>query len=306
MLLIDGARYELWTPPTEDEFEQIIKEHAQEIFGENSTYIDIKQKVKSKSGIAAIPDGYVITFGDSPQWHIIEVELSSHPLYEHIVPQLSKFINSIKNPSTINDVIRALYDVLTEDEVAEAKTKKQIGSGEIYKFLSELIFKPPTITVIINEKTPELEETLSAINHPQKKVVEFQTFRRVSAESVHAHLFEPLYEVFTKELVNAENKTVVRTATKLYEHRITINNLLEKGLVSSFQKIFVEYKNNKYEAEIQPNGKLKLLHNGKEYDSPSLAATAITSTSVNGWVFWQVIDKKGSVSVIDDLRKQIR
>ncbi len=39
MLLIDGVRYEEWTPSSEDQFEQVVKEHAQEIFGESSIYI---------------------------------------------------------------------------------------------------------------------------------------------------------------------------------------------------------------------------------------------------------------------------
>ena len=33
MLLIDGVRYEAWIPPNEDEFEQVVKEHAKDIFG---------------------------------------------------------------------------------------------------------------------------------------------------------------------------------------------------------------------------------------------------------------------------------
>ena len=78
MLLIDGVKYELWTPPTEDEFEREVKKHTQEIFGEHSIYFDRKQKLKSQSGIGSIPDGYVIILGDSPYWHIVEVELSSH------------------------------------------------------------------------------------------------------------------------------------------------------------------------------------------------------------------------------------
>ncbi len=45
MLLIDGVKYELWTPPSEDEFEQVVKEHAQDIFGKESIYLDRKQKL---------------------------------------------------------------------------------------------------------------------------------------------------------------------------------------------------------------------------------------------------------------------
>ncbi len=66
MLLIDGVRYEVWTPASEDEFEQIFKEHAEDIFGEKSIYLDIKHKLRSQAGIGSIPDGYVIIVGDQP------------------------------------------------------------------------------------------------------------------------------------------------------------------------------------------------------------------------------------------------
>lgn len=108
MLLIDGVKYVEWTPTSEGEFERMVEEHAKDIFGEQSIYLE-KHRLRTKSGIGSIPDGYVIVFGDQPQWHIIEVELSTHPLYEHIVPQISKFINGIKNPSTQRDIVDTLY-----------------------------------------------------------------------------------------------------------------------------------------------------------------------------------------------------
>ena len=114
MLIIDGVKYELWTPQNEDEFEQVVREHAQDIFGEQSIYLDRKQKLKSLSGIGSIPDGYVIVFGDSPEWHIVEVELSSHPLHDHIVSQVSKFINGINNPITQKGIIGAIYAEITK------------------------------------------------------------------------------------------------------------------------------------------------------------------------------------------------
>jgi len=39
MLLIDGVKYELWTPLSEDEFERVVKEHTQDIFSEQSIYL---------------------------------------------------------------------------------------------------------------------------------------------------------------------------------------------------------------------------------------------------------------------------
>jgi len=194
MLLIDGVTYEVWTPSNEDEFEQIVKEHAKDIFGEESIYLDIKHKLKSKSGIGSIPDGYVIIFGDQPHWHIVEVELSSHPLYEHIVPQVSKFISGIKNPSTQREIVDTLYREIDSDEFLKLRLRKAIGTTETYKFLSDLLSRLPVITIIIEKHTGQLDEAISALAHPQIKIVEFQTFTREGGGlSVHAHLFQPLY-----------------------------------------------------------------------------------------------------------------
>ncbi len=194
MLLIDGVKYEEWTPPSEDDFEQVVKEHTQEIFGEQSIYLDRKQKLRSLAGVGAIPDALVIMFGNTPQWHIVEVELSSHDPYAHIVPQVDKFINAIDNYGTRNKIIGALYDAIDNDELLKVKTRQAIGQGkDIHKVFSDLIATPPTITIIIEKDTDQLEEALR--KYAQKKVIEFQTFRRVEAEAVHAHLFEPLIKL---------------------------------------------------------------------------------------------------------------
>jgi hypothetical protein len=67
MLLIDGARYELWTPEKEvEEFHPIVKEHIQDIFGQNYIFVE-PNKLISVAGQGSIPDGFVITFGEKPE-----------------------------------------------------------------------------------------------------------------------------------------------------------------------------------------------------------------------------------------------
>lgn len=200
MLLIDGVRYELWNPKTEDEFELIVKDHTQEIFGEQSFYFDRKQKLKSLSGIGSIPDGYALILGDSPHWHIVEIELSSHPLDQHIVSQVSRFISGIRNPSTQREIAGAIYDEITVDAFLELRLRQGTQCKDIYKFLADIISKPPVLTIIIEKNTEGLKEAIDTLNHPQIKVVEFRTFCREGIGlPVHAHLFEPLETEFKPE-----------------------------------------------------------------------------------------------------------
>jgi predicted small metal-binding protein len=244
ILIIDGVKYEAWTPPNEDEFERMVKEHARDIFGKQSIYLDLKQKLKSKSGIGSIPDGYVIIFGDEPCWHIVEAELSSHPLYEHIVQQISKFINSIKNFATQREITNAIYQEIKIKMREDESLKFQVSLArraeelimETYKFLSELISKPPVLTVIIEKHSQELSEALSALAHPQIKVVEFQTFTRAGVGlTVHAHLVEPLYGSPTESVTiiqteSSRRRKVVYQNSKLSGVTKTANELLHEHL----------------------------------------------------------------------------
>ena len=199
-LLIDGVRYKLWTPKDEAALEDIVKEHVKDIFGEDSIPFGIKPKIKSKAGIGSIPDGYVITFEGTPRWCVVEVELSSHALYDHIVPQMTKFSTGINDLSTQRAIVDTFYGEINSDIIKQTLVKNKIGSREIHEFLSGLISSPPILVIVIEEKTKELEEVCSSL--PLKtQIREFKTFAREGIGlAVHAHLFEPLWKPVLVEL----------------------------------------------------------------------------------------------------------
>lgn len=196
MLLLDGVRYELWTPSganAEDDFEQVVGKHAEEIFGEGAKYFDLKHKLASRSGTGSIPDGYVITLGNKPEVQIIEFELASHT-QQHIVNQVVNIISGIENPGTQQRICNAIEDEINRDEIFVTKIAKATKPFAIHRFLSDSFSNAlPTINIIIDKNWPALEEAISKIT-PPPRIIEFQTFRRVGAEAVHAHLFEPLYK----------------------------------------------------------------------------------------------------------------
>jgi hypothetical protein len=195
MLLIDGVRYQEWTDLRETEdLEPMIQKHAKYIFGEKALYIDRKQKLRSLAGTGSIPDAYVISpSGDSPHWHIVEIELSYKDPGRHLVTQLNDFINGMKNSR--NEIVSAINQWIKSDDIRTLEFKHTSKCEDIHEFLSELIKKDPILTIIIERKTEKLKEAIEIFEGRYKtEIVEFRTFRREGAETVHAHLFEPVFQ----------------------------------------------------------------------------------------------------------------
>jgi hypothetical protein len=193
ILLVDGAKYVLWTPENEEkDFHPIIKEHAKEIFGKNSIYLPIEEFLVSETGRGVMPDGFAIIFSERPEMYVVEVELSSHDIDKHIVEQINRFSRALKNPENRKRLADDLETKIRSDPMDEAFVKQQIGPREIYKFLSDLVSTPLKIVIIIENREAKLVETLEEWK-ASSIVREFKTFRREGAPTVHAHLFEPIY-----------------------------------------------------------------------------------------------------------------
>jgi hypothetical protein len=231
MLLIDGVKYRLWTPKDEEkEFHPMIKEHSKEIFGKDSLYFDIKHKLKSRSGIGSIPDAYVITLSKPYHWYIVENELASHRVYEHIVPQVSRFVSGIENLESQREIRDVLYNEITQDRVLKAFVEKMIYPEEIHRFLSSLVSKPPKIAIIIDEVTDEVKEASKALKRlGETEIVEFKTYARENAENVRAHLFKPIY--ISEEIsMKAEAAVVAKRAwePRKLQEKVPVEELLNK------------------------------------------------------------------------------
>lgn len=283
MLFVDGIEYKIWTPSNEEELEIFVEDHSKKIFGDDSLYFPVKTKLKSVGGIGSIPDGYAINLSKPHKWFIVEVELSTHPVFNHIVPQLNKFVQGLRDPSSRKKISEALYNEIKKDAVTEAYVKEKIGSGEIYRFVSSTIDNNPTLVVIIDEKTKELEEACNSIPIVKKEILEFKIFERVDAGIKNAFHFEPLFE-------HPKNKDKKEDITKVDETRVPLEGF----------DIFFIYKRKRHEA-LFINSR-KLIYENEEYSSPSALSVAITGTARNGWRDWKFVDKQGNVQLIDILR----
>ena len=308
MLLIDGVKYELWTPQDEvKEFQPIVKEHSKEIFGESSEYFDIRQKLETRLGKISIPEGFVVDFGKSPCWHIIEVELSKHDEYYHIGDQVNRFMNGIKNSESKKNIVDATCEDLKKDDVRKSRVKKSIEPYELYEFLTMVIFKPPTVTIIVEDNKNKIEEALENFTRADVsdiKVVEFQTFVRKGCDlSVHAHLFEPLHVMI--DSTQSPRGQVSAPPLQAQGKRVTVLDLINAGIISLGQRLSKNYKGKLYVAEIIAEGQIKLLHDKTTWKSLSSASGYITGMSSDGWVWWKT-QINGTEYVMDDLRRRMQ
>jgi len=212
VILIDGVKYTYLTPENEAELEVQIEDNHKHIFGESSIYFP-KKKIRSKAGIGTIPDAYLIMPGKKPRWCILEVELASHSVYNHVFPQLTKFRRAIEDSASRRKIRDFFYDTITADEVLEAQFRKQIGTGEIHKTLSDMLDEKPLIVVAIDQRTEELEEALLDFGG-EVKVIEFKTYRRQDSSEINAYMFEPVMHIARggKRKMGEESK--VRIARK--------------------------------------------------------------------------------------------
>jgi predicted transport protein len=106
---------------------------------------------------------------------------------------LTKFNRGIENSTSRKKLVEILYAAINENEVLKAKLKQKIKTGEVYKFISDLISENPLIVVAIDQQTNELEEALRDIRG-DVRVLEFQIFQREGiTDQINAYVFEPVF-----------------------------------------------------------------------------------------------------------------
>ncbi|MCD6521428.1 hypothetical protein J7K56_01470 [Candidatus Calescamantes bacterium] len=193
LLLKDGIKYLPYNYSSEDELINFILEHPEEIFGEDTIFFPGK-KIKAKSGIGAIPDGFLLSLKDK-KWYIFEAELSTHPLDKHIIPQIINFTAALSSESTRNKLSEFFFQEIQKNPDLRIKFEKLGITQEKFKFIADFLKQPPKILIVIDQITPHLEEIIKKLPFPCE-VREFKTFHRENTgPEVHIHLVDTLYEI---------------------------------------------------------------------------------------------------------------
>jgi hypothetical protein len=197
ILLKDGVKYFLHEYVSEEELEQMVVEHYKDIFGISSLYFD-PQSMKTQMGLEARNDGIILAL-DQNRWYILEVELAKHPLHEHIIPQITKFSIAYEEAGTRKKIINTIYTAIRQDAFKTAIIQTQ-KIEDLHKMLTDLIDIQPTIAIVIDQKTLELDSICRKLPFTTQ-TIEFKTYARENIGiGVHIHEFQPLLEEKEKKI----------------------------------------------------------------------------------------------------------
>ncbi|MEM3731526.1 MAG: hypothetical protein QXG27_02925 [Candidatus Bathyarchaeia archaeon] len=111
----------------------------------------------------------------------------------HIIPQITKFNIAYQQSETKRKLAETIFTQIRQDPYIRATMEKQ-KIEDVHKYVTQIIETPPTIAIITDQLTPELEAICK--NLPFKtKITEFKTYVRENATiHVHIHQFTPIHE----------------------------------------------------------------------------------------------------------------
>jgi hypothetical protein len=247
----------------------------------------------------------------------VEIELSYKDPGRHLVTQINDFINGMKNSRNV--IVSAINQWIKSDNIRALEFKRRSQCEDIHEFLSDLIKKDPILTIIIEKNTEKLKEAIQIFEERYKtEIVEFRTFRREGAESVHAHLFVPLYTV--SPLLPPPPIHTPAKSLEIKPHRgeivkarkVTFEELVSAGLLQDGQVLYF-YNTQPFTDEraqvIVSSDKLKYERDGHTYSKSELASILLEKHGfkrgdypVQGPKFW----KTEAGRLLDDLNEDIR
>jgi predicted transport protein len=195
-IFLNGKKFRETDIKVEEEFEESVKENSKTLFGQQTVYFDLKNKVESKTMGSSIPDGFMFDFADidNPEFYLVEVELKKHDFYNHIFPQVTKFFAFFKNPVSRNSLIERLFHHIKANHDLEEELKQYLGKKEIYKAIKDIIESSQNILLIMDDYKQELDEVLETYTDTWDKMVTVEILKIYSGDNQTILTLSPDFE----------------------------------------------------------------------------------------------------------------
>jgi hypothetical protein len=188
IILKDNVLYSPVTFANEKEFELLVVDHINDIFGEGTKYYP-KRTIKSLANNRSIPDGFVID-AKNKKWYILEFKLLCNDAIDRIPRQIKNYQNAVKHLETIKNIY--------------------VSINEISENVSDFILtSQPEIVIIINSLDGEMGDQFEESINEDIPIIVFKTYsdNRTGSKKVLLHLFNPLPKraIGTKTTKDAED-----------------------------------------------------------------------------------------------------
>jgi hypothetical protein len=198
---IDKTIYEQDSFSSEQELEEAVQKHAEDIFSNDSVYVCIKKRVTNKNNnFINIPDAYVIDFRGRPKLWVVENELSTHDSFRHIGVQMLQFASqftegSFEIKSMLLKAINNNKDLLDKAK----KLTKKINFQNIGEVLDYAIYKNEFgFVIIIDEINQDLYSVTRELAR-QPELLQIQKYKAKDGTLLYT------YEELLGEIVEAKS-----------------------------------------------------------------------------------------------------
>lgn len=247
-LLVNNKVYNHFHFNKEADFEKLVEQLADHIFGPSSIYIGKKKKIKG-SEIISIPDGYLIDMANpvNPGLFVIENEIVAHDAFNHIGVQLLRFATSFEQARI--DLRKHLMNEIINNRVKLKRLELGCNSSSqrnIDSYLDQAVYGEFKALVVIDEARPELHNVIQKIN-ADISVLEVKVFQ--SADGDFIYQFDTLYdedEIDETESVEKESTVDAEAKERRRERRAQCDTIVVPAQEDGFIKEFLN--NNQWYA----------------------------------------------------------
>lgn len=198
---LDKTIYEPASFSTEQELEDAVQKHAEDIFSNDCIYICIKKRVTNKNNnFINIPDAYVIDFRGRPKLWVVENELSTHDSFRHVGVQMLQFASQFTEGSF--EIKSMLLEAINKDKDLQEranKLTKKVNFQNIGEVLDYAIYKNEFgFVIIIDEINQDLYSVTRELAR-QPELLQIQKYKSKDGTLLYT------YEELLGEVVEAKS-----------------------------------------------------------------------------------------------------
>jgi hypothetical protein len=301
-LIILGERKFIKAPfDSEEELERVVVTNSEYLFGPSSIFFP-KALISTKDGFGTIPDGFAVDLA-SRRWFIVEAELSTHSVWNHIAPQVAKqLIASLQSASRQLLIDLAVEKIQADQDLLDKFAEQEIEVIDIRAVLGKILETDPIIAMPIDSVPNDLRDWANTFRVPVRLWIVQKNVEFAKPENV-------MYEIPEEFKPDVDTGEVADRGRGRTTYDATLADLIQAGLLHAGEKVYMPYKPRNgdkriFEGTIEGTGEITVL--GKSFASPSYAAIYCVQNAgsnrktANGWISWKTA---GDV-LLSDLREQ--